>query len=494
MNYWEEQNSAVFLTKSTPMSPPKEFAAFFHDKIDNLRQNLDSYHVFNDRHIFQGSPFNSFKPVTEDFVKQIISKSPSKSCELDPLPHSLLIACLDEILPSFTRIINNPLCNGQVPSSFKKALVKPLLKKSTLDQNEIKNYRPVSNLPFFSKILEKVVLKQLTSHLQTNNLVEPFQSAYRKDHSTETALLRVFNDLLVEADLGKVSVLCLLDLSAAFDTLDHNIMLTRLEKSFGIKHIVLQWFQSYLKDREQTVVVDGVKSAGNVLKYGVPQGSVLGPVLFTIYTQPLARVLNNFGLKYHFYADDSQIYGSCQPENISDLINTIEMCVSSVKTWMNEKKLVLNEDKTEILLAGSAKSKIDTNCLKIGTNSINFSDNVKNLGILFDSELSMSIAVNQVAKKLFFEIHDINGVCSGIYCDRQKIPANKAMKGFFVPQGDKYRGRPITTLPVVLNNDLSRLESSTYCLKTFKEKDRRTEGSVEDSMHKNTKGSRGVAV
>ncbi|GFR74732.1 reverse transcriptase-like protein [Elysia marginata] len=102
-------------------------------------------------------------------------------------------------------------------------------------------------------------------------------------------------------------------------------MLTRLEKSFGIKRIVLQWFQSYLKDREQTVVVDGVKSAGNVLKYGVPQGSVLGPVLFTIYTQPLARVLNNFGLKYHFYADDSRIYGSCQPENISDLINTIEL-------------------------------------------------------------------------------------------------------------------------------------------------------------------------
>ncbi|GFR82916.1 reverse transcriptase-like protein [Elysia marginata] len=153
----------------------------------------------------------------------------------------------------------------------------------------------------------------------------------RKDHSTETAVLRVFNDLLVEADLGKVSVLCLLDLSAAFDSLDHNIMLTRLEKSFGIKHTVLQWFQSYRKDREQTVVVDGVKSAGNVLKYGVPQGSVLGPVLFTIYTQPLARVLNNFGLKYHFYADDSQIYGSCQPENISDLINTIELCVSSKK-------------------------------------------------------------------------------------------------------------------------------------------------------------------
>ncbi|GFR88714.1 reverse transcriptase-like protein [Elysia marginata] len=120
-------------------------------------------------------------------------------------------------------------------------------------------------------------LSHTNKSIQTNNLVEPFQSAYRKDHSTETALLRVFNDLLVEADLGKVSVLCLLDLSAAFDTLDHNIMLTRLEKSFRIKHIVLQWFQSYLKDREQTVVVaDGVKSAGYVLKYGVPQGSVLG--------------------------------------------------------------------------------------------------------------------------------------------------------------------------------------------------------------------------
>ena len=172
---------------------------------------------------------------------------------------------------------------------FKKAVVIPLLKKTGLDCNVLKNYRPVSNLPFLSKILEKVVLKQLQKHLSENNLLETNQSAYRKDHSTETAVLSVFDGLLKKADERLVSLIALLDLSAAFDTLDHSILLTRLDVTFGVRGTAYKWFLSYLQDRQQSVLIDGVLS--NPMWYGVPQGSVLGPVLFTLYSQPLSDVI-----------------------------------------------------------------------------------------------------------------------------------------------------------------------------------------------------------
>ena len=167
----------------------------------------------------------------------------------------------------------------------------PILKKQGLDDNDLRNYRPVSNLPFLSNILERVVLLQLQSHLCANSLFEIRQSAYRKYHSTETAVLSVLEGLLTKSDEKLVSVLALLDLSAAFDTLDHAILLRRLESTFGISGLALSWFESYLSDRTQSVVVDGLMSTSVPLVFGVPQGSVLGPVLFTLYSQPLSDVI-----------------------------------------------------------------------------------------------------------------------------------------------------------------------------------------------------------
>ena len=143
------------------------------------------------------------------------------------------------LLPTLTNIINESLSSGMVPTSFKTATVKPLLKKPTLDPNNLKNYRPISNLPFLSKVLERIVLLQLKPHLSENNLLSTHQSAYRSNHSCETALLKVVNDILLALDDDNVSVLLLLDLSAAFDTIDHDILLTRLEKLFGLRGSVL---------------------------------------------------------------------------------------------------------------------------------------------------------------------------------------------------------------------------------------------------------------
>ena len=152
---------------------------------------------------------------------------------LDPFP-SLLFECLDTILPTLTAVINNSLTSGIFPQVYKAAIVKPLLKKSGLDHNDLKNFRPVSNFSFVSKIIEKVILSQFFSHLSTNQLFNPFQSAYRPGHSTETALSKDTNHLLRSLDHGNVSVLTLLNLSAAFDTVDHTVLPQRLEHVFGM--------------------------------------------------------------------------------------------------------------------------------------------------------------------------------------------------------------------------------------------------------------------
>ena len=161
-------------------------------------------------------------------VRETILKCPPKSSEADPIPTSLLREMINEIVPLLAKLFNASLSSGLVPSAFKGAKVRPLLKRASLDPNVFKNYRPVSNLPFLSRILEKIVLARLSRHLVGNGLLEPLQSGYRSNHSKETALLKLVNDLLCSADEGKVSVLALLDLSSAFDTIDHEVLLKRL--------------------------------------------------------------------------------------------------------------------------------------------------------------------------------------------------------------------------------------------------------------------------
>ena len=234
---------------------PGQFSTYFHDKVAIIRNQLDCGTSqalalpYNHDIEFQQTPFTSFQPITIDYLHSLITKCAPKSCELDPIPTSLLLECLDAVLPTMTSIINDSLKTGVFPSSYKSAIVTPLLKKHSLDPNDLKNYRPVSNLSFMSKLLEKVVASQLMPHLNRYNLFSNFQSAYRPGHSTETALLKVVNDLLLAMDEGKLSVLVLLDLSAAFDTIDHDILLHRLQHVFGIQGTVLSWFRSYLTKR-----------------------------------------------------------------------------------------------------------------------------------------------------------------------------------------------------------------------------------------------------
>ena len=390
----------------------KKFSFFFQNKIASIRGNLDnsSYPPLI-LHQYDGPPLTSFDEVSESVVSDLILKSPSKFCALDPVPTSMLKECLPETLSSIVKIVNDSLRSGVVPDCFKRAIVNPLLKKTGLDESELKNYRPVSNLPFLSKILEKVVLKQLLCHFERNKLGEIFQSAYKASHSTETAILRVTNDILVKLDTGKLCVLVLLDLSAAFDTIDHSILLKRLEMTFGIHGTALDWFESYLSNRLQVVKVGEHFSESTSLLFGVPQGSVLGPILFTLYTQPLVDILRKHDMMYHFYADDTQLYKAGSHEDLQNMMTSVEMCVSEIKQWMTGHKLKLNDDKTEIMIIN--RHTIPAQHLPsvtINGHPIKLASKVKNLGVILDSELSMAPHISGLCKSLNFQLRKIGNI------------------------------------------------------------------------------------
>ena len=177
--------------------------------------------------------------------------------------YPFVLECLYSLLPCITAVFNNSLVFGVFQSVYKSALVKPILKMS-LDPSDINNYRPVSNLSFLSKVLERIVLSQLNEHLNHNNLLSPLQSASRPNHSNETILLRIVSDLLTAMD-NKICILTLLDLSAAFHTTDHQILLTRLQHSFGIFGSALSWFLSYLCNRTHAITINSLKSQHTTL-------------------------------------------------------------------------------------------------------------------------------------------------------------------------------------------------------------------------------------
>ena len=249
-----------------------------------------------------------FAPVTENEVLKIIRSSPKKTCQLDPILAQVTIDYVHDLLRVITHIINRSLAFGHVPDSIKTALVTWLIKKPSLDREVLQNYRPVSNLTFMPNVLERVVCARLREYRAANCLLEPCQFAYRAHYSTETALLRVQNDLVVAVQGSCAAFLVLLDLSADFDTTDRSILLARLQSWFGIGRVALDWLASYLNDRVQRVNIKGVLSTQTELLLGVPQGSMLGPRLFSLYTAPISEIADRPGVSIHFYADDTYLY------------------------------------------------------------------------------------------------------------------------------------------------------------------------------------------
>ena len=341
----------------------------------------------------------------------IVTSMTNKSCELDPMPTSFVKVAVGALAPIITRIVNGSLMSDVFPSCYKEALVTPLLKKQSLDCNLLQNYRPVSNLTLISKTIEKVVSAQLNTYLKDNNLLEPCQSAYRQGHSTETALVRVQNDVICAVGQQKAVLLVLLDLSAAFDTVNHQLLIKTLQQ-LGIRGTMLHWFSTYLVGRLQRIKVNGLTSEPKLLDCGVPQGSVLGPILFTIYTASLGQLLRQLDVQYHFYADDSQLWVIFKPPELDTAIGQMEKCIASVQKWMLSHQLKMNDDKTEFLFISSKSIArgIGSPSLHIGDHQVVATSSARNIGVMMDSKASMEAHVLSVCKSSFIHIRNLGRI------------------------------------------------------------------------------------
>ena len=297
-----------------------------------------------------------------------------------------------------------------MPGDLKEGALSPLLKKLLLDPEILKHFRPITNLPYLSKLLEKTVDIQIVTHCIENELDEIYQSAYKQFYSTETALLRVDNDFMCALDGKYAVVLMMIDMSAAFDTVNHDIMLQRLHDYLGITGNAFEWFRSYLKFRKQTVHILGASSSERELKHGVPQGSILGPRLFSIYTLPVGHIIRKYypNARFMFYADDKNFYLVFDPGFPALAASQMEPLIADVRAWLIRNYLLVNDTKTDCLVASSRyQQPVDLHPIKVGNDLVTPSDSVRNLGFIFDTNMTFDKQISSVVRSSFLSLRDM---------------------------------------------------------------------------------------
>ena len=395
----------------------EEFSSYFHSKIQKLRDELENSNLSSmEISVTSGSPpcqssFVEFAAVSENFVCEMVGRSPGKTSLLDPIPVYMMKQDFDLLVSPVTRIINTSLTDGVFPSSLKQGIITPLLKKSTLDHELFSSYRPITNIAFLAKTLERVVSVQTRNYLTRNGLLAKLQSAYRLFHSTETAMLRVVNDILRAIDSRREVILVLLDLSSAFDTIDHTILLDRLQHRYGLGGAVLAWFRSYLTDRTQSVVVRNTVSSNRRLQHGVPQGSVLGPLLFSLYFAPLEDLIREHGIDCMMYADDTQLYVTVNSMDRPSALSKLELCVKDVLIWCTANKLACNPSKTEIVHLSSRFTQCDPlPDISVNGVAITPAPVARDLGIALDSHLKFNSHINNICKSASLAIRNIGRI------------------------------------------------------------------------------------
>ena len=411
-----KKHEAVLPSHESTIQLAERFKFYFKDKITKIRKcfSKTNYHHQNSCFPIGHTPLTTFEHATEEEITKIIKSHGINCSPGDPVPLLLLKNNLNLFIPIWTDLVNLSLDQGSI-ECLKSAILIPLIKEldELVDTEVLKNYRPVSNLLFLSKLIERVVAIRLESHMNTNNLHSDKQYGYKKGHSTEMLLIKVVNDLFIACDKNTNSVLMLLDLSAAFDTVDQRKLLGILYHEIGIQEVAYKWFESFLIQRTQKVKIKESYSSEDTLDYGVPQGSVLGPILFNIYIRSFYHEAKSAGFDVEGYADDHQLKRSFSPLfQVTSLGDNIRRCFDIIDKWMNAFFLRLNADKTKIMIISppSLKEKIIVNGTFIKGKCIRFVTSAKNLGIILDNELSFETHIQKLAESCLSTIYKISRI------------------------------------------------------------------------------------
>ena len=337
-----------------------------------------------------GSRF-SFKDISSQEVKAVIAGQKNKACDITTIPNNILKLIADIISSPLKDLFNASFHTGIFPHVFKITRVTPIHKKG--DKSSPLNYRPISITHNISKIFEKLILMQITEYLSSNNLLNDYQFGFRKGRSTSDALLCLTEKIYENIERKESSLLLLLDLTKAFDSIDHDILIKKM-KMMGIEGSPLQWFRSYLTSRPQFVKLGDIQSKPSLLTTGVPQGSILGPLLFTLYTNDLFNSHDSFSI---CFADDISIL--ITDKNHDTLSQKAVIALNKIMTWIISNKLSLNVEKTSYLIISNKSIKED---FKINFNQVELQrvSIAKILGVIFDDKLTFKEHINQLVNKL----------------------------------------------------------------------------------------------
>lgn len=341
----------------------------------------------------------TINPVSKDDIIKIISSINSSAIGHDELGREMLLLILNSAVDVITHIINYSIFTGVFPSSWRKAFVIPLPKIN--NPCSLSHFRPISILPFLSKVLEAVVHKQLSSYVFTNSLLSPFQSGFRSGHSTTTALLKVVEDIRQGMELSQFTILVLIDFSNAFNAVDHDLLLATLTY-LGSSQKSSEWFSSYLRDRHQAIRKDHLVSDWCTLDAGVPQGGILSPLLFSLFINLITSKLR---CSYHLYADDLQIYTQASLDDLNTAIALINDDLNYINDWSSRFGISVNPSKCQAIIVGSKRRLVQLKSDSIAPISFNgvcipLSDWVRNLGICVDSSLSWNVHLAEVSRKV----------------------------------------------------------------------------------------------
>ena len=419
----DKNEDRVLPSHSNPKELADQFNQYYVDKVNKIRESIPE--VAEDS-TYYSRPFNgerlyTLRPTTDEEVMEVIKESGIKTSVEDPIPAKLLQSSLDIVVPTFTKLINKSLQEGNM-DGVKSSVIDPLIKKAGLDFDSKKNYRPVNNLVFFSKLIERIVKRRLDEHMSKNGLHEITQFGYKTHHSTETMMLGLTDEALRGFDNNMATIIIFLDLSAAFDTIDIEKLIDILNTELGIDGVALEWFRSFLTGRTQRVKIENEYSESCEVPCGAPQGSVLGPKLFNINVRSQPQVFKHCLFSTSSFADDSNGRRTFALAFQFQVIkNDVVNCMNRIVTWSHAHFMKINPEKTELMLLypSSLSREVIIKGVLMDDQCIRFSKQVKNVGVSIDCNLTMNKHVNSVVSHCYKILKDIGRIKK--YLDRSDL-------------------------------------------------------------------------